>query len=104
MYVDDVEQSAPGLKRLLGDDLIVLEDSTHFMRRYLATIPDHHPLKGQLSSNPLYAGKGFFSAQPEQCNLSAGEFAALLFGSIFNLHQPDKDAEIERLHRLGKDC
>ena len=46
MYVDDVEQSAPGLKRLIGDDLIVLEDSTHFMRRYLATLPEGHPLKG----------------------------------------------------------
>ena len=46
MYVDDVEQSTPSLKRLIGDDLIVLEDSTHFMRRYLATIPDGHPLKG----------------------------------------------------------
>lgn len=102
MYVDDVEQSAPGLKRLLGDDLIVLEDSTHFMRRYLATIPDHHPLKGQLSSNPLYAGEGSSQQHPEHCNLGAGEFAALLSGSIFNLHEPDKVAEIERLQRLGK--
>ena len=49
MYVDDVEQSAPSLRRLIGDNLIVLEDSTHFMRRYLATIPDSHPLKGMYS-------------------------------------------------------
>lgn len=56
MYVDDVEQSAPSLRRLLGDDLVVLEDSTHFMRRYLATIPDHHPLKGEPSSKPACEG------------------------------------------------
>lgn len=50
----------------------------------------------------LVKGTSLHSLCVEQLIIGAGEFAAMLSGSIFNLHQPDKEVEQQRLRNLGK--
>jgi hypothetical protein len=47
IYVDNSSQTASFLQEVFPSVKKVIEDSTHFMRRYMRTLTPGHPLNGK---------------------------------------------------------